>query len=200
MKKMHTSAQALLMSFLTTILAFFHFGVDFCCRIWNGMQMAMKMTALCQLKQGTQIAMLSDGSESQNWCLRPGAFVRKMYASLQGRYIEHIIAHNFSERLLLRPIRRKDLTQSQENWAKRDGSKPQNVKSKFYTAPLTVPVPKKKQSQSSKKAKMSITAVLTSHIKCLRLPERYDLSNNLNQMFAICKTILSSEMFSNGTF
>ncbi len=56
------------------------------------------------------------------------------------------MAHNFSERLLLRPISKKDITQSQEGWAKRDGSKPQTAKSKFYTAPSTVPFPKKEKS------------------------------------------------------
>ncbi len=78
--------------------------------------------------------------------LRPGTFVRQMYGSLQGRYREHVMAHNFSERLLLRPISKKDITQSQEGWAKRDGSKPQTAKSKFYTAPSTVPFPKKAKS------------------------------------------------------
>ncbi len=56
------------------------------------------------------------------------------------------MAHNFSERLLLRPISKKDITQSQEGWAKRDGSKSQTAKSKYYTAPSTVPFPKKEKS------------------------------------------------------
>lgn len=82
--------------------------------------------------------------------LRPGAFVRKMYGSLQGRYREHIMAHIFSEHLLLRPISRKDITQSQEGWPKRDGSKPQTANSKFYTPPLTVPIPKKTKATKKK--------------------------------------------------
>ncbi|XP_078024990.1 uncharacterized protein LOC144463675 [Epinephelus lanceolatus] len=78
--------------------------------------------------------------------LRPATFVRKMYGSLQGRYREHIMSHNFSEQLLLKPMLPKDLTQSQEGWAKRDGAKPQTASSKFYTAPTTIPVPKRAKS------------------------------------------------------
>jgi len=78
--------------------------------------------------------------------LRPGTFVRKMYGSLQGRYREHIMSHNFSEQLLLKPMLPKDFTQSQEGWAKWDGAKPQTSSSKFYTAPTTIPVPKTPKS------------------------------------------------------
>ncbi|KAL7391466.1 hypothetical protein ABVT39_009707 [Epinephelus coioides] len=48
--------------------------------------------------------------------------------------------------LLLKPMLPKDLTQSQEGWAKRDGAKPQTASSKFYTAPTTIPVPKRAKS------------------------------------------------------
>ena len=78
--------------------------------------------------------------------LKPGTFVRKMYASLQGRYREHILSHNLSEQLLLKHMLPKDINQSQEGWAKRDGAKPQTGSSKFYTAPKTVPVPKRVKS------------------------------------------------------
>ncbi|KAI2646896.1 Leucine--tRNA ligase [Labeo rohita] len=39
-------------------------------------------------------------------CVRPGTFVRKMLLSLQGRYTEHILQHNLSQELLLRPSSR----------------------------------------------------------------------------------------------
>ncbi|KAF0039273.1 hypothetical protein F2P81_007508 [Scophthalmus maximus] len=78
--------------------------------------------------------------------LRPGTFVRKMYGSLQGRYREHIMSHNLSEHLLLKIMQPKDIIQSQEGWAKRVGTKPQTTSSKFYTAPITVPVPKRAKS------------------------------------------------------
>ncbi|CAK6984358.1 hypothetical protein F7725_025870%2C partial, partial [Scomber scombrus] len=48
--------------------------------------------------------------------------------------------------LLLKHMLPKDLNQSQEGWAKRDGAKPQTGSSKFYTAPKTVPVPKRTKS------------------------------------------------------
>ena len=79
--------------------------------------------------------------------LRPGTFVRKMHGSLQGfRYSEHIMCHNFSEQLLLKPSEPKDITQSQEGWAQRNGATHTTAKSKFYTAPKTVPVPKRAKS------------------------------------------------------
>ena len=36
--------------------------------------------------------------------LRPGTFVRKMFGSLQGRYREHMMCHNLSDQLLLKPV------------------------------------------------------------------------------------------------
>ena len=75
--------------------------------------------------------------------LRPGNFVSKMYGSLQGRYCEHIMSHNLTEKLLFKPIRPSDITQSQQGWAKKDGAKPHTASSNFYMAPTTVPVPKR---------------------------------------------------------
>ncbi|XP_034566483.1 uncharacterized protein LOC117831745 [Notolabrus celidotus] len=69
-----------------------------------------------------------------------------MYGSLQGRYREHIMCHNFSEQLLLKPMPPKDITQSQEGWAKRNGTKPLTTRSKYFNAPSTLPVPKKAKS------------------------------------------------------
>lgn len=66
----------------------------------------------------------------------PGAFIRKMYASLQGRYGEHILHYSLPEQLLLKPMLQKDITQSREGWARRGGAKPQTNGSKFYTVPF----------------------------------------------------------------
>lgn len=72
-----------------------------------------------------------------------------MYGSLQGRYREDIMSHNLSDHLLLKPMLPKDITQSREGWAKRDGAKPHTAKSKYYTAPTTVPVSKTATSKST---------------------------------------------------
>ncbi|XP_034064636.1 uncharacterized protein LOC117541546 isoform X2 [Gymnodraco acuticeps] len=75
--------------------------------------------------------------------LRPATFIRKMYGSLQGRYREHIMAHHLSEQLLLKTLLPKDISQSKEGWAKRDGAKPRTSSSKYYTTPDILPVPKR---------------------------------------------------------
>ncbi|KAF3832196.1 hypothetical protein F7725_025861, partial [Dissostichus mawsoni] len=66
-----------------------------------------------------------------------------MYGSLQGRYREHIMAHHLSEQLLLKPLLPRDISQSKEGWAKRDGAKPRTASSKYYTTPDSLPVPKR---------------------------------------------------------
>ncbi|KAK9978614.1 hypothetical protein ABG768_020358 [Culter alburnus] len=75
--------------------------------------------------------------------LRPGNFVRKMYASLQGRYIEHII---LLIKLLKSPRNLKDIRFAEESWAKKEektGSSKAGH-SKFYSVPPRIPGPKKK--------------------------------------------------------
>ncbi|KAK0134960.1 hypothetical protein N1851_029229 [Merluccius polli] len=67
-----------------------------------------------------------------------------MYRSLQGRYREHILAHNRSEELLSELVPSKDISLSQEAWAKREGKKA--TKSKYFSDPHTAPAPKKKRS------------------------------------------------------
>ncbi|KAL7374542.1 hypothetical protein ABVT39_002691 [Epinephelus coioides] len=57
-----------------------------------------------------------------------------------------VVSKRFTITLLLKPMLPKDLTQSQEGWAKRDGAKPQTASSKCYTAPTTIPVPKRAKS------------------------------------------------------
>ncbi|KAF3844719.1 hypothetical protein F7725_007882, partial [Dissostichus mawsoni] len=75
--------------------------------------------------------------------LRPATYIRKMYGSLQGRYREHIMAHHLSEQLLLKTLLPRDISQSKEGWAKRDGAKPRTASSKYYTTPDILPVPKR---------------------------------------------------------
>ncbi|KAF3837193.1 hypothetical protein F7725_004657 [Dissostichus mawsoni] len=75
--------------------------------------------------------------------LRPATYIRKMYGSLQGRYREHIMAHHLSEQLLLKTLLPRDISQSKEGWAKRDGVKPRTASSKYYTTPDILPVPKR---------------------------------------------------------
>ncbi|XP_041847384.1 uncharacterized protein LOC121643866 isoform X1 [Melanotaenia boesemani] len=73
-----------------------------------------------------------------------------MYSSLQGRYREHIISNNFTENILLKPVKMKDISQSEEGWAKRNGAKPSGPSSKFYSVPTKVPVPKREKSAQTK--------------------------------------------------
>lgn len=84
--------------------------------------------------------------------LRAGNFVRKMYSSLQGRYIEHIMQHGFSLKLLQKPLNLKDIKFAEEAWAKKDRVTASKMgESKFYSVPTSVPHPKMKQSRKSKR-------------------------------------------------
>ncbi|KAI4830572.1 hypothetical protein KUCAC02_002193 [Chaenocephalus aceratus] len=47
------------------------------------------------------------------------------------------------EELLLKTLLPKDISQSKEGWAKRDGAKPRTSSSKYYTTPDILPVPKR---------------------------------------------------------
>ncbi|MEQ2201828.1 hypothetical protein XENOCAPTIV_018885 [Xenoophorus captivus] len=82
----------------------------------------------------------------KNRRLTPATFIQKMYGALQGRYTEHIMCHNRSEKLLLKQGISKDIAQSQEGWAKRDGDKPRTGSSSYFSTPSTVPVPKRGRS------------------------------------------------------
>ncbi|KAI4802157.1 hypothetical protein KUCAC02_020011, partial [Chaenocephalus aceratus] len=53
------------------------------------------------------------------------------------------MAHHLSEQLLLKTLLPKDISQSKEGWAKRDGAKPRTSSSKYYTTPDILPVPKR---------------------------------------------------------
>ncbi|XP_057186027.1 uncharacterized protein LOC130551974 isoform X2 [Triplophysa rosa] len=76
--------------------------------------------------------------------LRPGMFIRKMHRSMQGRYTEHIIQHNLSQELLLKPLAPMNLLdQSKETWMRKDQERRPVTKSKFFSVPESVPVPQK---------------------------------------------------------
>ncbi|KAA0724108.1 hypothetical protein E1301_Tti019644 [Triplophysa tibetana] len=78
--------------------------------------------------------------------LRPGTFIRKMHRSMQGRYTEHIIQHNLSQELLLKPLAPMNLLdQSKETWMRKDQERRPVTKSKFFSAPESVPVPQKER-------------------------------------------------------
>ncbi len=102
---------------------------------------------------------------------KPGTFIRKMHQSLKGRYTESIIQHNLPLKLLLQPeppetpvnldqsqetwmkknLPQKpllqpetpvNLDQSQETWMKKNQEPFPSTKSKFYSVPQKIPVPK----------------------------------------------------------
>lgn len=78
--------------------------------------------------------------------LRPGKFIRTMHRSMQGRYTEHIIQHNLSQELLLKPLAPMNiLDQSKETWMRRDQERLPVTKSKFFSVPESVPVPQKER-------------------------------------------------------
>ncbi len=105
---------------------------------------------------------------------KPGTFIRKMHQSLKGRYTENIIQHNLPLKLLLQPeppetpvnldqsletwmkknLPQKpllqpetpvNLDQSQETWMKKNQERFPSTKSKIYSVPQKIPVPKKRR-------------------------------------------------------
>ncbi|KAE8289482.1 hypothetical protein D5F01_LYC11183 [Larimichthys crocea] len=55
----------------------------------------------------------------------------------------------------------KDISQSEEGWAKRDGAKPRGESLKFYSAPTKVPVPKRGKSAQRKDENNSSDDIIT---------------------------------------
>ncbi len=82
--------------------------------------------------------------------MRPADFICRLHSSLQGRYREHIIGHGLLAGSKRSKGKRKneatDLTE--EQWAKRVTA-PQ--KSKYYSVPVTMPVPKKIKNKKADK-------------------------------------------------
>ncbi|KAG9260553.1 hypothetical protein AMEX_G256 [Astyanax mexicanus] len=83
--------------------------------------------------------------------IRPGAFIRKMHCSLQARFIEHIMQNNLSQELLLKPLPPKSISHSQETWAKREEANSTTTKSKYFSAPQSVPLPQGKKKKGKEK-------------------------------------------------
>lgn len=83
---------------------------------------------------------------------RPAEFIQRMYASLKGRYREHIINHSLPENLLVRPMRpKKTVVFAEENWAKREEPAPKKAeRSKYYKVPKKEPKPKTIATPSKK--------------------------------------------------
>lgn len=105
--------------------------------------------------------------------LWPGNFVRKMYSSLRGRYIEHIMQHGFPLKLLQKPLNLKDIKFAEESWAKKEKLTASKMgESKFYSVPTSVPHPKRK----SRKAKRHVTTTVDQASE-----EIFKVSNNQMQ-------------------
>ncbi|KAF4114334.1 hypothetical protein G5714_004557 [Onychostoma macrolepis] len=124
-----------------------------------------------------------------------GDLSRKMHQSLQGRYTENIIQHKLPQKLLLQPETPVNLDQSQETWMKTNlPQKPllqpeppvnldqsqetwmktnqerfPSTKSKFYSVPQKIPVPKKRRLDvtQSKKSSSCHTSQLPAKVDML---------------------------------
>ncbi|XP_028988701.1 uncharacterized protein LOC114845072 isoform X2 [Betta splendens] len=84
--------------------------------------------------------------------LRPAEFVSKMFASIQGRYLEHINKHNLPLDILEKKVSGCTNTgdDQQEQWAKRESSSHSRTKSKYFNPPAKLPMPKTKKIQHKK--------------------------------------------------
>lgn len=79
---------------------------------------------------------------------RPATFIQKMYASLQGRYREHILQHNLPDRILQKcfSVKKGGLEDSEEKWAKKSVCDRNRNKTKYFHTPDVIPSPKAKVS------------------------------------------------------
>ncbi|XP_059386114.1 uncharacterized protein LOC132120908 [Carassius carassius] len=82
---------------------------------------------------------------------RPATFIQKMYASLQGRYREHILQHNLPDRILQKcfSVKKGGLEDSEEKWAKKSVCDRKGNKTKYFHTPDVIPSPKAKSSKPS---------------------------------------------------
>ncbi|XP_027888726.1 uncharacterized protein LOC114154119 isoform X2 [Xiphophorus couchianus] len=77
--------------------------------------------------------------------LRPADFITKLYTSLQGRYVEHVMQHGLPDKLLDKTVRvlTKPADDPKEKWNKRESSAGQTkTKSKYFNPPKTLPNPR----------------------------------------------------------
>ncbi|XP_023197614.1 uncharacterized protein LOC111612128 isoform X1 [Xiphophorus maculatus] len=87
--------------------------------------------------------------------LRPADFITKLYTSLQGRYVEHVMQHGLPDKLLDQTVRvlNKPADDPKEKWNKRESSAGQTkTKSKYFNPPKILPNPR-----TSKGPKKQIT-------------------------------------------
>lgn len=84
--------------------------------------------------------------------MRPADFICTLHSSLRGRYKEHMIGHGLSVGSKCSKLKRKKeaMELTEEQWAKRVAT---SKKSKYYSVPPIMPVPKKTKShrQTEKK-------------------------------------------------
>ena len=79
--------------------------------------------------------------------LRPAEFVSKMFASVQGRYVEHVIQQSLPIDVLQRNLQSSVKLEDdpEEQWCKRDTSSGSSKrKSKYFNPPKNIPNPKTK--------------------------------------------------------
>ncbi len=110
---------------------------------------------------------------------KPGTFIRKMHQSLKGRYTESNIQHNLPLKLLLQPETPVNLNQSQETWMKKNQERFPSTKSKFYSVPQKIPVPKKRRLDVTQSKKRS--SCHTSQLPAKVLPVDEEVMKSLVQ-------------------
>ncbi len=150
---------------------------------------------------------------------KPGTFIIKMHQSLKGRYTESIIQHNLPLKLLLQPETPVNLDQSQETWMKKNlPQKPllqpetpvnldqsqetwmkknqehfPSTKSKFYSVPQKIPVPKKRRLDVTQSKKRS--SCHTSQLPAKVLPVDEEVMKSLVQNRKICIVYMKARYY-----
>ncbi|XP_030590058.1 uncharacterized protein LOC115783395 [Archocentrus centrarchus] len=85
--------------------------------------------------------------------LRPAEFISKMFSSLQGRYVEHIMQHGLPMKVLDKAftVSNKPVDDHEEKWKKRESSAGQSKsKSKYFNPPKRIQNPKPSQHTKTK--------------------------------------------------
>ncbi len=124
---------------------------------------------------------------------KPGTFIIKMHQSLKGRYTESIIQHNLPLKLLLQPETPVNLDQSQETWMKKNQERFPSTKSKFYSVPQKIPVPKKRRLDVTQSKKRS--SCHTSQLPAKVLPVDEEVMKSLVQNRKICIVYMKARYY-----
>ncbi len=127
---------------------------------------------------------------------KPGTIIRKMHQSLKGRYTESIIQHNLPLKLLLQPEPPEtpvNLDQSQETWMKKNQERFPSTKSKFYSVPQKIPVPKKRRLDVTQSKKRS--SCHTSQLPAKVLPVDEEVMKSLVQNRKICIAYMKARYY-----